>query len=738
MKGSERRLSGWAAPPALNGLMALLVAAIAGLVVLAAPVQATWAAEDSRSAADHQPPVPVVVIGLTGVTWSDVSTDESPTLSAALSNAALAVNLVNQGRQAGACPAQGWLALGAGTGAPQTVVGGGGEETDPQPLCGALPEPVAGQVPGWEELTAVARMDRAPDQLGQLGPWIEEAGVSAVAVGPGAAVALADSAGRLTAGYQPTPTDSYADPLRQGWEEPVSAALAEGAGVVVIDVTSGGRQTNLATLDQRIGAVLRGLARENTSARIVIASLTVDQPPDFGLGLLIERWPPGPRTAPLGAGGLIESRATKTPGLGLTWELTDVIKSYVVPAPVGPVNPWSAAVTDVSPRYVLDRLTDMRQHAEAASNYAPIGFAVVLLIAVVAMFGPLLVNGARREPVTGWRTEFMALTAGALPAAGFMAGAVPWWRTPAPLVIWCLLTVAFALVTAILAWWAGRLARWPILRPAIVGLVTAAVLIADPFLGGRFIRDTPMGYETLLGARFYGYSNPAFAVLVTGGLLACVVVAGWAWQKGWPRLTATVVGAVGLVVVVVDGAPPLGADLGGGIGAAVAFVVAALLAADVRLTKRRLLGAVGAGAAVGVALAVVDYLRGPEKWTHLGGFVDSLIHGQAWSMLLGKGLAWARLSLVPLVVFGLAALLLRWVWKRGGLAPVTSKAWRRQPLLKPVAGGLLVAAAIGSLVNDSGLVVAACVLAVCGPLFTAALVRTARDAAADAHGSSTA
>src|SRR5699024_1959611 len=98
------------------------------------------------------------------------------------------------------CPADGWLAVSAGRRAADVPPAEGGG------VCRLLMDPADGVVPGWEDYLAAAAdasYDATPGTFGEL---LDEADVSAAAVGPGAAVALADPAGEVVGEYRARPT----------------------------------------------------------------------------------------------------------------------------------------------------------------------------------------------------------------------------------------------------------------------------------------------------------------------------------------------------------------------------------------------------------------------------------------------------------------------------------------------------------------------------------------------------
>src|SRR5206468_542151 len=90
--------------------------------------------------------------------------------------------------------------------------------------------------------------------------------------------------------------------------------------------------------------------------------------------------------------------------------------------------------------------------------------------------------------------------------------------------------------------------------------ITVAVLLFDVATGSRLQVNSVLGYSPLTAARFFGIGNSAFAVLVATSLLLAGAHLQWA-----PRRREALVAVAGLLllVVVVDGAPSLGSDVGG-------------------------------------------------------------------------------------------------------------------------------------------------------------------------------
>ena len=170
-------------------------------------------------------------------------------------------------------------------------------------------------------------------------------------------------------------------------------------------------------------------------------------------------------------------------------------------------------------------------------------------------------------------------------------------------------------------------------------LVAAAIPLAwlvDAAAGAPLAFNNPLGMNAVVAGRFYGVSNTAFA-LVAGALV--VVIAGvWGTLGGGRRSALLVTALLGGAALLVDGAPQLGADVGGALTLVptLAFLAAGL--AGLRLSWRRWL-AIGAATVLVVGgFAVVDLLR-PGEPTHLGRFARQVADGSAAGVLGRKAYA---------------------------------------------------------------------------------------------------
>ncbi|MCK9795088.1 hypothetical protein M1843_15165 [Isoptericola sp. 4D.3] len=745
----------------------------------------TSGADDDGAAA--APDAPLVLAGVSGLQWSDVDASRTPNLWRLIgrgSVASIAVRTLTP-----TCPTDAWLTLSAGS---KLVAQGEDDPTGPPGVtddadrpgtadgadagqddarddedavargCTSLPVPSATtadtdagtdsgtgstSVPGWSDLTASDPVLPATAAPGALGDLADVAGACATAVGPGAAVALADPDGDVPR-YLPD-TDRLTAEL-------VADCPATVVDLGVLPDAAGERGAAVEELDAQVGRLADLLPN---GGRLVVAGISDTPMGPSDLQVVVD-W-----TAPGGSATWLTSTSSRWVGVVVLADLSATVAdtltggalSGTAPEPEDeeveedPVeDPLTEALTPFtgSPlergddrRIPVARTVENRQYLSVLTDTVP--RLSPLLIGVVALAG-IVVTGAlllarrrggtdptaTRLSPTGRRVALAVLVvASSLPVAASLATFSRWWAWPSPVMTLVLSLAVAALLAGLVAWAARRLlppSPWR-LTTCLAG-VTWLVLTVDGLTGTTLQQGSLLGPAPSLGARFYGFSNTVFAVYAVAGIVLAAGLAAILRARGvTPSRAAWAAVGVGAVTVLVDGLPPFGADLGGILALVPGFAVLGLGLAGVRVTWRRALLVGAATVTVVAVVAVVDWFVGGGS-SHLGGFVQSVLDGRALGVVAGKAAgAWATVANPA----GAAALLVcvaaAWAVLDPDRARLTgvAAAYRRDPMLRRLVVALVVTAAVGTLLNDSGVAVAFLVLVLAVPLVLAGHVEHA-------------
>jgi hypothetical protein len=242
-------------------------------------------------------------------------------------------------------------------------------------------------------------------------------------------------------------------------------------------------------------------------------------------------------------------------------------------------------------------------------------------------------------------------------------------------------------------------------------------LIALDILAGAPLQlNTTFGYSVAVAGRFTGLGNLAFALFGAATIvLAALVVDRWG-RRGLVPAVALLAG-----VVVVEGLPMLGADVGGVLAMVPAFGVTALVLAGRRVGWRQVAALVGITVVVLLLFALVDATRPAEVQTHLARLGEQVVSAR-WDTL-GKSLSrrWqASLGGAELAAWITVGVLMAGALAYAGLVatgragPGATRAVTHRPTLA-AAAGLAVLGAVGLVANDSSVAVPFTMLIVVAP-----------------------
>lgn len=672
----------------------------------------------------------VLIFGMPGLRWDEVGTGRLPNLDRLIHDGALAAMTVRTlSRQPS--PAESYATFGAGA-----RVQAGAPAEDAHNGDG-------GQV--VVEGAAAARRGAGPyvsSKPGALGDALHAAGLRTAVVGnsdtpsglaglPGlhpvrrpAAVALMDRAGLVDAGSvdaadllmadRAAPFGERADPDR------VVARTAEAmdqADVVLVDPGDLDRVADLAGIAP---AGYADLFRSETLAATdaLLGRLVAEAPPGT-LVLVVSTRPPTAewRLAPLvvsGPGvthGYIHSPSTRRLGLVTLTDLAPTVlaafgaEGRQPEGMVGHALRYHAA--DPSPAALG------RQDADVAHReriYLPIAVAFIALQAVAYSVIAVLATRPRR-PRWAWLMRDVALAIAAFPLGTLLFRFATLFVRGGGWGVVALLPALVALVVL-----AARRARsTPVAPLAWIFSATVWVLVLDIGTGGRLQVAGILGYSPQSAGRFFGIGNTAFAVLA-----ACAILAAALHVQKAPRRWEAVVAAAAFLalVVVVDGAPSLGDDVGGILTLVPVCGLTLFALAGRRVTWKKVAAAAAAAVAVLALVTAVDLMRPPDARTHLGQLAaNTRSHGAGALATTIARKAEADVRLLRLTPWSWAVPVIA-----GYLLYVLVARRRWTDLLPPGSPlrvgvlGALAAGVLGFAVNDSGVVVIALALVEIGPL----------------------
>lgn len=725
-------------------LRALLVAT---LLVLTTVVPAR-ASEGDDDGADG-----VVLIGMTGVEWTDVTEQATPGLWSLTQEAAIG-NLVTRSVRSWSCAADGWLAVSSGKRAAAPL--------SPSGECLALEGIPATQ---WDAYVHAAESSTYGAVPGTFGEYLEDSGITAAGVGAGAAIALARTDGSPIGFVAEVPSvrelpDSplvnldaeegdiadavtRADPpvapaATVSTVAAVTRALESDPDLLVIDL-GGATSGTLHTSDvSKLDTTLRALLPLLEGRTVLVASLAdAGHTPRLGIAAL------------LGEGGVLQSSSTRQFGLLQATDVTPTLISLLGLEPLSGAAGAAATATAVQDTDVLAQLEDTSAHALAIRPLIAGFFAMLVAVNVgLYLVVALLMSGwvrsrfqsasaladriAHTKPYAVRTLRGFATFTAALPAASYLANLLPWWRTGSPgWVLWGLVLAIAAAIAAV-----ALLPPWPdaALAPlGVVGVITWLTLGAEVLTGSQMQLSGLMGYQILVAGRFYGFGNAAFVLFASSAVLVGLMLVHLTGQRR--LLAAALLTAVGLVTVALDGYPSLGADFGGPPAILPAFIVFVLLALEVRLTWKRVGAVVGISAVVAVSFSVLDYLRPAEERTHLGRFVETVLDGGLLDVIvrkLSQNLTSLFASVLTILALAGIVLLVLAFSRRSPFArpvdmdvPTSQRVAvleglvRRVPAIRMALVVLTVLWGIGFAVNDSGVLIPAVGMALVVPLLIA-------------------
>ncbi|WP_216387258.1 hypothetical protein [Arcanobacterium phocae] len=654
-----------------------------------------------------------VFIGVSGVTWADISAEKTPTLYDFVGRGSSA-NLVVKTIGVTTCPNAGWLTISQGVRAADPI-----EKGCAKPITAATD----GVLPARVEKARIAGEATSPFTPPEttFGDELASRGMSVGTIGSGAALALRTST-NLPAGQRHHANITYTNGIATH-PAAVYPAVSQ-ADLVVVDL---GRVTNTSHAIAR--AKGKGMLEDMRAAfappvaRSVHATAQISAL-DRELGELLDVIDPN-TTIMIGSVADSDSRTAQlqfmsaagpgiTPGTvsytnstrhrGLV-QLTDIPQALLTLLGQQPIADFVGspiAFHNDDAQATQDIVAELRDNNARAIAVRPAVGPFYLLMSISAgifLIGSLVrwwrLSRAGKTAILSNTQRAIALTIALLPAASFLANLMPWWNTPVPTAAFlgCILGISIA---------GAALSRRTPCAAGCVALISATTIGLDVVLGSVLHSSSVLGDQPQQGGRFYGLSNAPFTVFALSMIYLAFVAARILRTRYEQVAVPAAVMALGIIAVVIDGAGSLGADFGGVPALVAAFLVLLVVMGGRALTPRTFIIIFGTASLVGIGAAFVDWLRPQESWTHLGRFFQSIIDGEAINVVYRKLMF--MLGSAPWFVWLLLAIiaLAMWIW-RDQIRVLTLSA--QDSDIRWVIRAMVTLVVVGVALNDSGLVI---------------------------------
>ena len=579
----------------------------------------------------------VVVVGVTGRT--ELTPADRAVLDSHLNDAQAGTVSVRP-RYVGDCAAAGWTTLGAGR---RASVGG---------LC--APEVQNGKVTDWAARQAAAAARRGDAQLGTLGGSVPGC---LGAVGPGAALAAAKPDGSV-AGYQ-TP------------EEFIAGGMQTQCPITLVDAGPLSDQVITQLADRKdITLIVTGVGpaagSDDPSLQVV-----------YRLGTTLPGW--------------LTSASTRREGIVTLTDLTRTLIDFGAPGSSVAVDgsPFAVYTADLTVDGIDAKINSIAALSDAVTiGYLALGLGGGLLFVI-------LVVGTLRSRLA--LPKLILTFGGVLAAAMMLTGAVPWQNSGSPGLFLSLLVAAWSVTLTALALLVGRLAQVPNAIAAVA--ITVAVFTVDAALGAVMQPGSMLNSRPIFGLRWYGFGNVTFAAYATAGLFLAGYLAHRYLTAGKRVAAVAAAGLIGFGIVICEGWPSMGSDFGGVIALTPAVLWLMLVLSGVKITWPKLLAISGAAVLTIGAISLLDWIRGPDRRSHLGNFVQRILDGDALDVISRKAIAAAETVTSPLGIGSLLIGVMLWITIMTFLVPRISAdfATVRSTLI-----AILIVAVLGTLLNDGG------------------------------------
>lgn len=440
-------------------------------------------------------------------------------------------------------------------------------------------------------------------------------------------------------------------------------------------------------------AFIKDVVDSNKDKDIIIVSPVVSS----------DRYKVGERLAPIiyidrnneGESGVLTSATTRRKGIIGNLDIAPFIASYFDSNQSNFVGKsFSTLSVDNNYRFI-DKLNEYTafvyiKRSEILSVFAIYEILIVLLIFIVIQLKP------SKKFSFNVIFRFLILSNIAIPIALLLLPL--FWPDTSFKAIALLL-----IITAVLTFIAISFKRKRIDGVILLTGLTCVLLAADIVMGSNLIKNGFLGYDPIIGARYYGIGNEYMGILIGCTLVFSTAILDRFDIKKWT------VGIIYALIIIVIGYPGFGANVGGSITAVFAFMFVIFKLYNGKLkVKHFVILVLSVPIFIGL-LSVIDLFL-VKNTSHLGNAINQIrtggidviisiiIRKVSMNIRLFNVSIWSKVLVISLGVLGLL------FYRPFGVA---KQVFLKYKNLKTGLLGLLVACLVTFVVNDSGVVAAA-------------------------------
>lgn len=248
---------------------------------------------------------------------------------------------------------------------------------------------------------------------------------------------------------------------------------------------------------------------------------------------------------------------------------------------------------------------------------------------------------------------------------------------------------------------------WPLMFAA-VAFINWMPVVLDVVFDLTLMKRSYLGYDPLIGARYYGIGNEYMGVVIGSVML---FISTW-MEHDAKRVMKGVVAALLIGITVILAAPFWGTNAGGAIAAIAGFSVAYTRLYQIPINRKFILRGLLLGSVIMLLLGAIHLIQGDQQ-SHIGRAINWIIRGEIrpiadiasrklemnWRLIQVS--SWSKVFVTSLFVLAI------FVFPARGVMRVYQQQY---PHLIAGISGIVAAALVALLVNDSGVVAAAMII----------------------------